>query len=233
MKLLQKSEVAASKNYQHKLELDEGAKLATKVDKLREMASVEEANLSKFRMESLKNIKSELDSLVSEKNSLINEVNSLKEEREDLLKPINAEVDRLNDLKERLQRDEEAYQQNLLSLGTIRETLHIRSIELSNEELRVENIKTSAIESYSKAESMRIDIDLHLKEVSELKNKLDIELKEREKVVILNEERIRFLDEDLKKRNEDLEKEKLFIINEKIRLKDREDTLEREIKRRK
>lgn len=84
MKLLSKQEVTIEKSQQLKRDIDEGAKLAKKIDLLRETASSEETRLNKFREESLHRVKLEIQFLLIEKNNLEKEVASLREEKQAL-----------------------------------------------------------------------------------------------------------------------------------------------------
>lgn len=79
MKLLTKQNVSDLKAVERKREIDEGAKLASKVDKLRELSSAEQARLSKFQQDTLSQIKKEID---------------LEIERKEVLKRENAELEK-------------------------------------------------------------------------------------------------------------------------------------------
>lgn len=84
MKLLSKQEVMIEKSQQLKMDIDEGVKLAQKIDLLRETASSEETRLNKFREESLHRMKMEIQFLLDEKNALLKEVTALREEKQAL-----------------------------------------------------------------------------------------------------------------------------------------------------
>lgn len=86
--MLNKSEVNTFKSNERKQLIDEGVKLAKKVDLLRETSAKEEANLSKFRIESLKTLKEEIEVLIAKKDSLINEIENLQTEKNRLKKII-------------------------------------------------------------------------------------------------------------------------------------------------
>lgn len=78
MKLLSKIEINTLKSVERKKEIDEGVKLAKKVDTLREVASKEESNLRKFRIETLAIIQSEINLKIKERDSLLEEIKKLK-----------------------------------------------------------------------------------------------------------------------------------------------------------
>lgn len=84
MKLLDKPSISNLKALERKREIDEGAKLAKKIDTLRELSASEQTNLSRFRDETLKKVREEIDSAMGERDALAREVVSLKEERDNL-----------------------------------------------------------------------------------------------------------------------------------------------------
>lgn len=81
MKLLTKNEVQGLKSQERTLEMQEGLKLAKKIDILRETASKEEAALAKFRVETLKVIQNDIVALSSEKYELERQVKELRDEK--------------------------------------------------------------------------------------------------------------------------------------------------------
>lgn len=103
VKLLSKAEIVIAKARDRKLEVDEGIKLAKKVDTLRELAVLEEESLKKFRGETLGVIQSEIDAKVIERDILREENAILQEERIRLSAPIDltkaweeVRIDKLN-----------------------------------------------------------------------------------------------------------------------------------------
>lgn len=82
MKLLRKQEIVLKKNDERKKEIDEGVKLAKTVDVLRQTLGKEQANLAKFRTETLKSIQLDIDNKIKERDELGGQINTLKEELE-------------------------------------------------------------------------------------------------------------------------------------------------------
>ena len=83
MKLLPKSDIAKAKSVDKQREIDEGMKLAKRVDSLREVAAAEEASLKKFRSETLGAINTEITANATKRDELTQEVQSLEERKED------------------------------------------------------------------------------------------------------------------------------------------------------
>lgn len=84
MKLLDKKTISQQRSNERKMEIDEGIKLAKKIDTLRETASKEEQNLANFRQASLDVIHTEIRTLTDEKHKLIEEIMNLKHKIVDL-----------------------------------------------------------------------------------------------------------------------------------------------------
>ncbi len=95
MKLLSRLEINNLKGGERKKEIDEGVKLAKKIDLLRETAAKEEANLAKFRTESLKIIREEIFDLTNFKQKIMEEIMALKNARADLQLKFNRERDEI------------------------------------------------------------------------------------------------------------------------------------------
>jgi len=91
MKLLEKSEIEKKKNVEKTLEVNQGSILAKRIDGLRELYSFEEARIQLFREESLNNLKEELHKKRLEINEANKEVDILREERYQLLLPLDDE----------------------------------------------------------------------------------------------------------------------------------------------
>lgn len=84
MKLLPRQEIAALKSIERKKEIDEGAKLAQKIDVLRETAAKEESTLATFREKTLGLIREDIMQLSQERNVLRIEVDLLRKEKQEL-----------------------------------------------------------------------------------------------------------------------------------------------------
>ena len=102
MKLLDKQEITRQKSLERKLEVEEGIKLAKRVDTLRELSSKEQTSLSKFRDESLAQIRKEIDSLITERNNLILENEELEKKNNALRRKIGHALEEINNLNTQL-----------------------------------------------------------------------------------------------------------------------------------
>lgn len=108
MQLLKKSEVQAAKNLDRKREIDEGVKLAKRVDALRQAASTEEASLKHTRDAALAELHRDVAELVAQKTTLRGEIPVLQAQKAEALRPLDEEWHRLREFEASLaERDEE------------------------------------------------------------------------------------------------------------------------------
>lgn len=91
MRLLDKNTIVQQKSLERKLEIDEGIKLANKVDTLRRVSAEEEKKLNTFREESLRKIREDIVPLAEKKVSLENEILVLEGIKKKLREPLDSE----------------------------------------------------------------------------------------------------------------------------------------------
>jgi molecular chaperone DnaK (HSP70) len=71
-------EVDILKVKERQAEIEQGVALARKIDQLRTLLSKEEANLTKFRDETVKEVLSQIKELIIKRDNLIQEIEKLK-----------------------------------------------------------------------------------------------------------------------------------------------------------
>jgi len=91
IKLLPKSEIDHLKAEERRKEVEEGRKIAERIDTLRETVSEEEAALGRFRVETVTRINAEISAKITEREELEHGNSKLRREREELLKPLDTE----------------------------------------------------------------------------------------------------------------------------------------------
>ena len=98
MHLLERKQIDTLKADERKRDIDEGAKLAKKIDDLRRLASEEQTRLQKFRDESLKATRDEIDAVIREKENICREIESLRQEATRLKKVLEETADSITNL---------------------------------------------------------------------------------------------------------------------------------------
>lgn len=187
MRLLQKSDVVRAKAIDRQREIEEGKKLADRVDTLRRLSSDEESNIQAFRARSLANVQSEIAVFFEQKNSLIEDIEIRKRELSTLMIPLDGkwkDVDRaqrvcedwervLDERTEKLDRD----RKETLALSMMIEK---KRAHLSDEEERVKEIVTSAQAMISQAEIVVSEANVHAHTTYTANSKKEGELTARE-----------------------------------------------------
>lgn len=231
MRLLDKQEVNTQKAKEKQLEIKEGAKLANKVDVLRETFSKEQANLTKFRNETLDTVKQEISDAILRKTTLEKELAELQIEKEKLLVPLDKEWDKLKEAKMDLEdkvEDVVLKESNLQSQLTDLEDRK-RKIELEKE--RISDMKDKAALLFTQATKNLDEKNEILKKSKEEAKEISNLLKEREKAALLREARLDYQQLDIENQKKGIELDKQDIIKTKAQLADQRATLERAFNR--
>lgn len=233
MKLLTKSEVAKAQADVKKQEIDEGLKLARKVDNLREIKAQEEASLEKFRRETVSKINTEISLLDTKKSEVLKEVSTLEKARKKLMEPLDDEWKKIHvanlAIGEKVQNLNE---KESLILKREKET-RIAFKETNNLLAKTILKDERAAELLLKADRKSTQANTVLKNAKEIeakalsfKKEVEKELVERDIQAAVRERSLDMRDINLKKKESSLEKEWEL-------LEDRKAMVERRIKNKK
>lgn len=232
-RLLQKQDIVKQKSIERKLEIDEGVKLARKIDSLRETSAGEETKLSKFREQSLRLIKEEIEDRLIERDSLDVEVRSLKERRIELQKPLDEEWLKVNSKQEELIQYAQALQAESIKLNLLSIELVDKKIELEVQSERIEERNIQSLRQSAQVDEAKTKVDNLLKEIEIKSKEKEEEFKQTNKYLLSEEARIRVMEREVNMKLENIEKREEEVKRKYILLEDREATLDRELKRRK
>lgn len=136
MKLLSKSQVNTAKAADRKQAIDEGLKLAKKVDNLREIAVAEEESLSKYRVKTLEALSSEITAKAYERDLLKVEVADLELKRSDALEPFKK-------LRDELPKDEKVIWDLHDKLTERKTSLDVQEDDINKREKRCHDLENS------------------------------------------------------------------------------------------
>ncbi len=231
MRLLPKNEIARQKSFERKSEVDEGAKLARRVDNLRETAANEEASLAKFRVETLKRVKIDVDSLLAKKTGLEVEVREAEKKLKELKKPLDAEWDRLGKRENELALGKKEVKGQLLAIkGREEKTsqhekrLAVEERKLENERARIATDETKASALLDKAKESSIKADKRLVEI-------DVRVKAKTKELLSREAELAAKERALDLQRESQAARKKLLDDQERFINDKYATLERTINR--
>lgn len=205
MKLLPKSEIVKQKATVQKQTIDEGKKLAIRIDTLRETVADEEASLEKFRSETLQQIHKETSEAIVKRDNATGEVKELEARRAEAIKPLTAE-------QEAIDRAIAELELKRAEIGTQERTLDAREQTIREQEkqtdlivIKLESDIHLATEARKEAEANRDETEIAkttmlvaLTEAEDLRTILNTELVHREKVCSDNENSVTLREEKLK-----------------------------------
>lgn len=228
-RLLPKQEVDKLRKEEERQRMEEGMRIATSVDSLREARATEEEAFEKYRMDTLTSIQAEIDEKKRENEQLAISNKSLKEERIRLETPLDVaqlwkEVHEVEDKNDSLA-------ENLL-YREITVTKRENDIKEDAKELewqQEEVAKNDALarERLRQADAEREEAAQANIEAQSLLSKLCEQEKNQNHYYDTRKKDLSEREEALLIREEALEKETLAINREKILLADRRATLER------
>lgn len=231
MKLLPKSEIDRRKAVEQKTAVDEGLKLARKVDNLRQTVAEEDAALQKFRKETLATIHDEISKEVKKRDELKQEVSVLEDRRVKLQVPLDEawaslreEDDRAKTRREELVAGELALKDKDRETEVISKRASVLLAKATTKEDLADHKLSDAAHALEEAESARAVARRIKEDTEKVADKTRKELFHRDMMASARER-------DATLREEAVAKAEAFIRDEKIRLTDRELTLERDLKR--
>lgn len=168
MKLLPKSEVEKARAADKQREINEGSKLAKKIDNLREVVVEEEEALELFRKETIKRIYEEITVEAQKRDNLKKEVTDLETRKRIALEPLDQQW---GELKEAQRSFEEVKTQHLSWADTV-----------GQREVAIGNREQGAQELLTRAQLANAICDARLLETGEAQNKAKLALEAAENI---------------------------------------------------
>lgn len=227
MKLLEKREIDKLKAIDRRKEIDEGIKLARKVDTLRELSAKEETNLLKFRDESIKKVKEEINILIAEKEALLNDPTLLKKEK--VLSQVKVELE--NSFK-KLNKEKRAVEELRRSILDKETNLIAREsqIDISFKEFFDRNEKIKEKENLTQKYLSKAEIDYKLQQdtllrVEESKRKFDEYQKKQTEVIEAKYRELALREKDIENQRNQNERDKADIEKDKLHIASQQETL--------
>ncbi len=231
IKLLSKSDIASKKAGERRQSVDEGVKVAHRVDNLRKVAANEEQALEKFRKESMKAVKDEISAKIKERDALISEVKLLEGRKVEALKPLTAE----KVLAENVSRALEAKKAELIEeekRGIIRDkTLDKRQKDLAALEKSVEKSRVLANKKLQEAEENSKEAEQALKNAHTTFDNLSKQMTDREKDIAKKEKVIEAREREVDAKLEAIKKQRQEIVAHQTNLASREAALQSNLNR--
>ncbi len=231
MRLLTKSEQVKAKATERNKEVQEGLKLAKRVDALREISAQEDKALKEFRKSSLVEISNEILKETKKRDVLLKEVDDLEDRKQEALKPLDSEWERLKLAKEELTHKETVVSGILDGIQAEYEEIDKRLKDISNKEARIITMESIAQTKHDDADKLLKDARIQALSSSKLLEDANRQAKElinnakNIEQFIINREKAVFIKE------EELRNKEIELAKQDRALRDKYATLERNIKR--
>jgi len=224
MRLLSKSEVTQAKALERQKEIEEGVKLAKRVDALREVGAEEEKSLSKFRSETILSIKNEITAKLDERDTLVKEVEELREERRVLMEPLTEEKQKLENQKQELQKVKKELDERNQELVSREIGLNGREKDIIIQERRADDMHSTQETLLREAGTLRDEMERKEREANEQLRKAYAEAETIMQNAKVKETNINRREEAVLKKEDLLREKEIELEKEWEKLKDREAT---------
>lgn len=232
MKLLKKSVVAKEQAHQRKVQIDEGIKLAQRVDSLRRTRSEEEQNLEKFRENSLKIVKDEIDFFLKEKEALKGDIDFLGKQKKELLKmTLDVEWKDIDDKNLYLDEAKELLRVRLSSLEQKERDIDSKLRELSDERNMLEREKEAISSDRQEANELTKKAQQKLASASVREKTVLENLEKKTRELLSREGNIASQERTIQLKEVQFAEERIELDNRKKQIDDQYETLLRTIKR--
>lgn len=229
MKLHSPRTIQTNLNDERKQDIDNGLKLARKVDALREDLSKEEQKRDLFINANTTELQKRLGELSSTIAIKEKEVEVLEDKKRELMKPLTLEWDKLKEQQKELEEKEIDLNNLKSTLTLLQGELDRRSKELSIDESRHEELKKEINIQVEKVSNASLEAQNTLIQAREEEKRILSIARIKEGNVVKKEKELSLRESAIVSRESQLSKEEKEIINEKIRLADMRRTLERAI----
>ena len=231
MRLLDKPQIQKLKALEIKREVDEGRKLAGRVDALRQLQAKEEAELQKFRRETLANIHEEITTKAKECDQLKQEVSKLQDDRAEALKPLTKEREELDSkiakllfLKGEVSTAKEALKTEVVEIKDSKKEVKLELQRAKEEKRQADALLKDAESSLKEAEDSRVWAEKTKEGTQRLRDLVEKELRERDGKTATKERELLMKEAQIIAREEVIKKEWIIINDQRA-------TLERAFKR--
>ena len=231
MKLLPKKIVQVQVEDQRRAQIEEGVLIAKKVDALREKLADLEKQHSMFVMGIEDNLKEKTEKLFQEIQSRETEIKLLEIKRKGFLKPLDDEWARVREKDATLSNFEANLRARKGELDRKEENISKKGEEARTTLNHIKVREREMERAFIKADQLKIEAEAGYLKMIEQKEKQEENYYKINRELITREKSIESYEFTLKQKANLIEQEEQFIREEKIRLLDQRQTLERAMAR--
>ncbi len=224
-RLLPKQEIAAQKAGERKLEVDEGRKLAKKVDDLRELYGQEQAKFEQFKAGATREAKELTTTLRGQIQALQSDVADLEQRRQTALAPLDAEKAQLTAERATLEAEKEhLYQEKERSVQVFDSLNHDKEMTRVTYD-RILEMRKDLDKLIADASADRKDTGGILNDAKEKRAIMEAEIESRERTLSHSETALYMRNVDLDNRERNLRVKEEELVKRERAVEDRYATL--------
>lgn len=233
MRLLDKKSIQVAQANDRKLEIDEGLKVARKVDALRVTFSEEESRLNKFRAETVPRVQSEIDEYIEKRDILVSEIKALEEKRLELQKPLDHEWSKLNQENMKLEHIKVELEYKEKQLSELETSLALSMKDMKIEESRIEGERLIITQEHDEVLRMKSEASVELETALQDKEKILTVLHTREDLITSREAEVAVREREVSMVDKSLKTRERALTKKEREINDKYETLQRTLKRKK
>lgn len=219
MRLLKKKEIDKLKAADRKREIDEGVKLARRVDGLRETSAKEEASLEQYRTATLASIGAEIIEATNKRDTLSKEVKEYEERKTVALVPLTAQWKELEEEKATLAEEQASWTKRREGWEDAELDLKERKRQIGLEEHRLHLRGISVQEDLQKSAKLMASAEQASKESATSAKTRTLELDDRERGLVSRETSVnnREKNASIREAEQDIRERELNKLETKLR----------------
>jgi len=225
MRLFTRGEIQKQKTVERKLEIDEGAKLARKVDVLRETSASEEARLVKFKMASLYATQAQITAAVNEREAIQAEISALKEEKRRLEEPLTSEWEKLTVKQEEISFLQSQIAEKILLLNKRERGIRAQEDKLAFIEAEISAIKDENLKKFDHYSALIDQTNRSVSDAFEAKAKVDRYVDDRIKDILSRETLVATRERAVQMKQEQVIKDRQELAQRERFINDKYETL--------
>jgi hypothetical protein len=231
MKLANPRTIQTTINEERRMDIDNGIKIARRVDNLRETLSVLETRHALFNEATTKELREMTENLNEEILAKELIIADLERKKAKLLLPVTLKWDDVNAKEQELIKEKEKLISLRNELTDYKQELDSREKQLSLDEENYTNLKKEIDIQADKVSNSSLEAQNTLLNARELERATKLLLKEEKAKIDKKSKQIELREENVVTRELQLEKEEKEIIKTKLQLADQRATLERAMSR--
>lgn len=231
MELLSKQQIAQKSAQERKIQIDEGVKLAKRVDDLRMKVNEETSTNQKFKQETQKQMNIEIEKLNVQKTLLVNEIEELEVRKATARIPLDAEWELLESKQTSFDLKSTNLDEKDHFLGQKEAELKIFETEIAQKKANLEDEKAKNDAFFEYLKNFEKNLANQQSDIGTNAQAVEKQLAGREGDVKRREDKVSVREHDVVLREKHIDADRIALNQKESSLLDREGVLQRNLSR--